>query len=384
MDYYEQLGVAKNASADDIKKAYRELAIKYHPDKNPGNKEAEEKFKEISVAYEVLSNPEKRARYDQFGHEAYTSQGGGGGADFNHAQDIFNAFFGGGGFGGGGGFNFEDLFGGGGGRRRNPNAPVQGEDLRYDLTIDFEDAMYGAEKELQIPHLVKCSDCNGSGAAEGAQKKSCPHCGGSGVETVSQGFFSVRQTCRACGGKGQTIDKPCRTCGGSGKKRITEPVKIRIRPGMDSGNQLRVSGMGNAGDRGGAPGDLYIYLTVRPSRIFHREGNDLICEVPVPFSVAALGGELDVPTISGKSTIMVPKGSQHGRVLRLAGKGVPSLRGGGRGDLHVRLVIETPVDLSREQQELLQKFQESLGKNNTPQHNNFVNNAGAFLRSDKD
>ena len=384
MDYYEQLGVAKNASADDIKKADRKLAIKYHPDKNPGNKEAEEKFKEISAAYEVLSNPEKRARYDQFGHEAYTSQGGGGGADFNHAQDIFNAFFGGGGFGGGGGFSFEDLFGGGGGRRRNPNAPVQGEDLRYDLTIDFEDAMYGAEKELQIPHMVKCSDCNGSGAAEGAEKKSCSHCGGSGVETVYQGFFSVRQTCRACGGKGQTIDKPCRSCGGSGKKRITEPVKIRIRPGMDSGNQLRVSGMGNAGDRGGAPGDLYIYLTVRPSRIFHREGNDLICEVPVPFTVAALGGELDVPTISGKSTIMVPKGSQYGRVLRLAGKGVPSLRGGGRGDLHVRLVIETPVDLNKEQQELLKKFQESLGKNNTPVHNNFVNNAGAFLRSDKD
>ena len=383
MDYYEQLGVAKNASADDIKKAYRKLAIKYHPDKNPGDKAAEEKFKEISAAYEVLSNPEKRARYDQFGHEAYTSSGGAGAGGGANAQDIFNAFFGGGGFGGGGGFSFEDLFGGGG-RRRNPNAPVQGEDLRYDLTIDFEDAMYGAEKELQIPHLVSCPDCKGSGAAEGATKKSCPHCGGSGVETVSQGFFSVRQTCRACGGKGQTIDKPCRSCGGSGKKRITEPVKIRIRPGMDSGNQLRVSGMGNAGDRGGAPGDLYIHLNVRPSKIFHREGNDLICEVPVPFAVAALGGELDVPTITGKSTIMVPKGSQFGRVLRLAGKGAPSLRGGARGDLHIRLIIETPVELNKEQQELLKKFQDSLKKENSPQHNKFVSNAGAFLRSDKD
>ena len=383
MDYYEQLGVAKNASADEIKKAYRKLAIKYHPDKNPGTKEAEEKFKEISAAYEVLSDPDKRARYDQFGHEAYTSSGGGGGgADFNHAQDIFNAFFGGGGFGGGGGFNFEDLFGGG--RRSNPNAPVPGEDLRYDLTIDFEDAMYGAEKELQIPHTVSCPDCHGSGAGEGATKTRCAACGGSGVETVSKGFFSVRQTCRACGGRGQKIDKPCRSCNGSGKKRITEPVKIRIRPGMDTGNQLRVSGMGNAGERGGAPGDLYICLTVRPSRIFHREGNDLICEVPVPFTVAALGGELDVPTISGKSTIMVPKGSQHGRILRLAGKGVPSLRGGVRGDLHIRLVIETPVELTKEQQELLKKFQESLTKENTPLHNNFVNNAGAFLRSDKD
>ena len=359
MDYYEQLGVAKNASADDIKKAYRKLAIKYHPDKNPGNKEAEEKFKEISAAYEVLSDPDKRARYDQFGHDAYTSSGSGGG-----------------------GFSFEDLFGGG--RRSNPNAPVPGDDLRYDLTIDFEDAMYGAEKEIQIPHTVTCPDCKGSGAAEGATKTQCPHCGGSGVETVSKGFFSVRQTCRHCGGKGQSIDKPCRSCGGSGKKRITEPVKIRIRPGMDTGNQLRVSGMGNAGDRGGAPGDLYILLNVRPSRIFHREGNDLICEVPVPFAVAALGGELDVPTISGKSTILVPKGSQHGRILRLAGKGVPSLRGGVRGDLHIRLVIETPVDLNKEQQELLKKFQESLGKNNTPLHNNFVNNAGAFLRSDKE
>ena len=383
MDYYEQLGVAKNASADDIKKAYRKLAIKYHPDKNPGNKEAEEKFKEISAAYEVLSDPEKRSRYDQFGHEAYTSSGGGGGADFNHAQDIFNAFFGGGGGGFSGGFNFEDLFGGGGGRRRNPNAPVQGEDLRYDLTIDFEDAMYGAEKELQIPHLVSCPDCKGSGAAEGATKKNCTRCGGAGVETVSQGFFSVRQACRACGGKGHTIDKPCRSCSGSGRKQVVEPVKIRIRPGMDSGNQLRVSGMGNAGERGGAPGDLYIYLTVRPSRIFHREGNDLICEVPVPFSVAALGGKLDVPTISGKTTIMIPKGSQHGRILRLAGKGVPSMRGNGRGDLHVRLVIETPVNLSKEQQELLEKFNETLEKGNTPLHNSFVANAGAFL-ADKD
>ena len=382
MDYYEQLGVAKNASADDIKKAYRKLAIKYHPDKNPGNKEAEEKFKEISAAYEVLSDPDKRARYDQFGHEAYTSSGSGAGGGGANAQDIFNAFFGGGGFGGGGGFSFEDLFGGG--RRSNPNAPVPGDDLRYDLTIDFEDAMYGAEKEIQVPHTVTCPDCKGSGAAEGATRTQCSHCGGSGVETVSKGFFSVRQTCRHCGGKGQSIDKPCRSCGGSGKKRITEPVKIRIRPGMDTGNQLRVSGMGNAGDRGGAPGDLYILLNVRPSRIFHREGNDLICEVPVPFTVAALGGELDVPTISGKSTIMVPKGSQHGRILRLAGKGVPSLRGGGRGDLHIRLVIETPVDLSKEQQELLKKFQESLGENNTPQYNNFVKNAGAFLRSDKD
>jgi len=376
-DYYEELGVARNASAEDIKKAYRKLAIKYHPDKNPGNKEAEEKFKEVSAAYEVLSDPEKRARYDQFGHEAYTSAGGGGTADFSHAQDIFNAFFGGG--GGGAGFNFEDLFTGGS-RRRNPNAPVPGDDLRFDLTISFEDAMYGAEKELQVPHLVNCPECKGSGAAPGAVKKTCPRCGGSGAETVSQGFFSVRQTCRACGGRGQTIDKPCPACGGSGKKQQVDPVKIRIAPGVDTGNQLRVPGMGNAGERGGAPGDLYVFINVRPSRIFHREGNDLICEVPVPFGVAALGGKLDVPTISGKATIVIPKGSQFGRVLRLAGKGAPSARrGGSRGDLHVRLIIETPVNLNKEQQALLEKFTASLGKSNTPVQNAFVENAGNYL-----
>ena len=377
-DYYQILGVERGASQDEIKKAYRKLAIKYHPDKNPGDKAAEEKFKEISQAYEVLSNPDERSRYDQFGHDAYTNAGHGGGFDSHRAQDIFSQFFGGG-FGGGG-FSFEDLFGGG--RQSNPNAPVPGDDLRYDMEIDFEDAMYGAEKQITIPRLQTCDSCHGSGCEAGTGKKTCPTCRGTGSQTISQGFFSVRQACSHCRGTGQIIEKPCRKCSGQGRVQIKDSFSIRIPPGVDTGSQLRVSGRGGAGLRGGQNGDLYVVFHVHENRIFARKGDDLICEVPVPFTIMANGGIIDVPTIAGKTKMRVPAGTQSGSIMRIKGKGSPNLRRGTRGDLHVRLVVETPVKLSKEQQELLDKFNASLNNSNTPKSENFVKEAKQFLRGD--
>ena len=379
-DYYETLGISKGASADEIKKAYRKLALKYHPDRNQGDKKAEEKFKDISIAYETLSNPEKRQQYDQFGHDAYTRQGGGGGGyDYQRAQDIFSQFFGG---GGGGGFSFEDLFGGGR-SRRDPNAPRRGDDLRYDLEIDFEDAMYGVEKTIDITKMEKCSECHGSGCAEGSGKKSCSRCGGSGSYTVSQGFFSVRQTCPACGGSGQVIEKPCRSCRGRGQVQVKRQRTIRIPAGVDTGSQLRDSGQGGGGINGGPAGDLYIFIHVRPSAVFERDGNNLYCEVPISFAVAATGGTVEVPTISGKAKLNVPAGTQSGQILRLKGKGAPSLRRGmGRGDLHIRVIVETPVNLSKEQKALLEKLAETFTENNTPRHKEFVKRAGNFLRGE--
>lgn len=377
-DFYETLGVAKNASADEIKKAYRKLAIKYHPDKNPGNKEAEEKFKEVSAAYETLGNPEKRSQYDQLGHDAYTRSGGGGGAggfNYQQAQDIFSQFF-----GGGGGFGFEDLFGGG--RRADPHAPQRGEDLRYALEIDFETAMYGDDKKINVTRLENCDSCGGSGCAPGSGRKSCPRCKGSGMLNISQGFFSVRQPCPNCSGTGQIIEKPCPKCHGEGRVRSTAPLSIHIPAGVDDGSSLRVSGKGSAGLRGGPAGDLYVILRVRPSNVFQRDENDLLCEVPIPFALAAAGGDLFVPTISGKTRIKVPAGTQSGTILRIKGKGAPSLRGGGRGDLHVRLLVETPVGLSREQQELLEKFNASLTPKNQKRQSEFAERARNFLQGD--
>ncbi len=314
-DFYQTLGVDRNATLDDLKKAYRKLAIKYHPDKNPGNKEAEEKFKEVSLAYETLSNPEKRRQYDQFGHDAYTSsQRGGAGPDFN-AQDIFSQFFGGG--GGGGGFSFEDLFGGGGGRRRrDPNGPVRGNDLRYDLEIDFEDAVYGAEKRITIPRLVECPDCSGSGCEPGTGRKTCTQCGGQGRIHVSQGFFSIQQACPKCQGTGQIIEKPCRKCHGQGRIRQEKSFSLRIQPGVDTGSQMRVAGKGEDGLRGGAAGDLYVVIHVRPSAVFQRSENDLKCEVPISFEAAVAGGTVEVPSLTGKTKMRIPPGTQSGTVLR--------------------------------------------------------------------
>ena len=378
-DFYETLGVSKNASADEIKKAYRKLAVKYHPDKNQGNREAEEKFKEVSAAYETLSNPDKRRQYDQFGHDAYTRSGGGGGAggfNYQQAQDIFSQFFG----GGGGGFGFEDLFGGG--RRANPNAPQRGEDLRYNLEIDFEDAMYGVDKTISIPRQETCKECSGSGCESGSGKKTCSRCGGSGTLNISQGFFSVRQPCPSCGGSGQIIEKPCKKCHGQGRTQVTSPLQIHIPAGVDTGSQLRVSGKGGAGLRGGSAGDLYVVIRVRASKVFIREDNDLLCEVPVPFAVAAAGGEVDVPTISGKTKIRVPAGTQSDTVLRLKGKGAPSLRGQGRGDMHIRILVETPTGLSKEQLELLEKFNASLTEKYHRRQSEFAERAKNFLKGE--
>ena len=377
-DYYQVLGVEKSASAEEIKKAYRKLAIKYHPDKNPGNKEAEEKFKEVSLAYEVLSNPDKRRQYDQFGHEAYTSSShGGGGADFRHAQDIFSQFFGGTG-------GFEDLFGAFGGGRRNYNGPVDGNDLRYDLEIAFEDAVYGADREITIPRMENCPECSGSGCAKGTSKKRCSRCGGTGQQTISQGFFSMRQPCSACGGTGEVVEKPCPHCHGRGQVRTERSFQLHIQPGVDNGTRLRVPGKGEAGIRGGQPGDLYVFISVRESEIFDRNGNDLLCELPVYFARCTAGGVVDVPTISGKTKMRIPAGTQSGSILRLKGKGMPSLRGGSRGDLHVRVVVETPTHLSKEQLQLLEAFTNSLEEKNHPRRKNYTEKAGNFLREDKE
>ncbi len=381
MDYYEMLGVAKGASADEIKKAYRKLAIKYHPDKNPGDKAAEEKFKEVSRAYEVLSDDKKRREYDQLGHSAYTSSGagrpgGGAGPGFD-PYDLFSQVF-----GAGGGGNFEDLFGGSG-RRRDPNGPQEGADLRYDLEIDFEDAVYGAETKLTIPRLTTCDSCNGSGAEAGSSKSKCVRCGGSGYVTASNGFFSVRQPCQSCRGRGEIIDKPCKKCRGEGRVRVEKQLQVRIPPGVDTGSRLRVTGEGESGVRGGPPGDLYVFIHVRPHAVFVREGNDLLCEMPVPFKVAAEGGLIEVPTIAGPAKMKIPEGTQSGTVLRLKGKGVPALRGGGRGDLHIRIQVEVPTGLTAEQKALLEKFESSLGAKNYPKRSQFENTARNFLRENK-
>ena len=376
-NFYETLGVAKNATADEIKKAYRKLAVKYHPDKNPGNKEAEEKFKEVSAAYETLGNPEKRQQYDQLGHEAYTRGGGGGGAggfNYQQAQDIFNQFFG----GGGGGFGFEDLFGGG--RRANPNAPSRGEDLRYDLTIDFEDAMYGVDEKIDVSRHETCDKCNGSGCEAGTGKKTCTRCKGAGSLNMSQGFFSFRQTCPSCGGTGQIIEKPCTKCHGQGRVVKSAPLQIHIPAGVDTDSQLRVSGKGGAGLRGGPAGDLYVVIRVRESNVFARDGADLLCEVPVSFATAAAGGEVEVPTISGKTKIRIPAGTQSDAIFRVKGKGAPSLRRTGRGDLHVRILVETPASLSAEQLELLKKFDASLTDKNRRKQTEFAERAKRFLK----
>ena len=377
-DYYEVLGVAKTATPDELKKAYRKLAIKYHPDKNPGNKEAEEKFKELSQAYEVLSDPQKRQQYDQFGPDAFSSSArsqsasGAGFGGFHDPFDIFSQVF-----GSAGGSIFDDLFGGG--SRRNPNGRQDGSDLRYDLEIDFEDAGYGADKKIVIPRLDACDRCNGSGCEPGSSKVRCNRCGGSGQISMAQGFFSIRQACPACGGTGQMVKNPCTKCHGEGQVRVEKTLQIHIPPGVDTGSRLRVAGEGEGGRNNGRNGDLYVVIHVRPHDVFRREGNDVLCEVPIDFVTAALGGVIEVPTISGKAKMRIPEGTQSGTVLRLKGKGVPSLRGGYRGDQHVRIFVEVPTALSKDQKDLLQKFAQSCGTNVNPMRESFLEKAKRFF-----
>ncbi len=376
-DYYDILGVNKSTPASEIKKAYRKLAVKYHPDKNQGDKAAEDKFKEISQAYEVLSDKKKRAQYDQYGHDAFTNSGGASaGGGFHDPYDIFSQVFGGG--GGGGGSIFEDLFGGGG-SRRSASAVRDGSDLRYDLEIDFEDAVYGADKKIQIPRLDSCSTCKGSGCAPGSSKVTCTRCGGSGQVSMAQGFFSIRQTCPSCGGAGQMIKKPCPKCSGDGRVRVEKSLQIHIPPGVDTGSRLRVAGEGEGGYRGGRSGDLYVVIHVKQHGVFQREGNDILCELPIDFPLAAMGGVVDVPTVTGKAKMKIPEGTQSGTVLRIRGKGVPSLRGGGRGDQHVRIFVETPKGLSKEQKKALKEFSEASNPKNYPEQESFLKKANPFL-----
>lgn len=365
-DYYEVLGIDRAASESDIKKAYRKLALKYHPDKNPGDSAAEEKFKEASAAYEVLSNPDKRRQYDQYGHEAFT-RAGRAGAPHVDPFDLFSQVFGG---GGGGGSIFDSFFGdrGGGGSR----GPRPGSDLRYDMEIDFEDAVFGADTTIEIPRTVNCQTCGGSGAKPGTSSKRCSHCGGTGQVTMAQGFFSIRQGCPYCEGAGEVIDSPCSDCRGQGRVRRQKSIQIHVPAGVDTGSRLRVTGEGDAGGRGAPPGDLYVVLHVREHGVFRRDGLDLACDIPVPLHTAVLGGSVNVPTISGKAQIKVPPGTQSGTVFRLKGKGVPSLRGGGRGDQHVRVIVEIPTNLAADQKKAAEAFARATGKENYPLREKFL------------
>lgn len=370
-DYYSLLEVGRNATPDELKKAYRKLAMKYHPDRNPGNKEAEEKFKAISSAYEVLSDDTKRRQYDQLGHEMYT-KGGRGGMGGMTAEDIFAQAFGGSDF-------FSNLFGGG--RRQSPNAPVEGDDLLYELQIDFEDAMFGLERKIDVPRSETCGVCKGSGCEPGTSKHTCPQCNGSGQMTMSQSFFSIRQPCSYCQGSGSVIEKPCHACRGQGTVRRRKTLTVRIPAGVDTGSRLRLAGEGEAGLRGGPPGDLYVRIRVRPHEIFSREEQDLYCAVPIPFHVAALGGDIEVPTINGKVNMTIPAGTQTGAELRLKGRGVPSLsKGRPRGDQYVKVIVEVPTNLSRDQKEKLQAFAGACTDNIHPRLKAFIEKAKRFFK----
>lgn len=375
-DYYELLGVSRNDDASTIKKAYRKLAIKYHPDKNPDDAKAEERFKEIGEAYEILSDDEKRAAYDRYGHAAFEGgMGGGGGGGFHDAADIFSQVFGGGG-------GFEDFFGGGGGRRgggRQRSAKRSGSDLRYDLDITLEETAVGVEKELEIEKEAVCKSCDGKGSKSSGGVTQCRTCGGRGVVTRQAGIFVQQTTCPDCGGSGEVIKDPCSDCNGSGTVQETSRIKIRIPAGVDSGTRLRSSGNGDAGLRGGPAGDLYVFIDVEDHEVFEREGENLFCEVPMPFGVATLGGELKVPTLEGKSSIKIPGGTQGGTVFRLRGKGIKDLSSGYKGDLHVEVKVEVPTKLNSDQKEKLKHFTESIGEKNSPIEEGFFEKAKKFF-----
>lgn len=374
-DYYQILGVSRNATEGEIKKAYRKLAVKYHPDKNPGDKSAEEKFKDVSEAYDVLSDSKKRAQYDQFGSDFFRAGGPGGaggsaygsGGPFRNPYDIFSQMFGGS-SGMGGEDIFSQMFGGGGhssGHTRRA-APRKGKDLEYKLGISFSDAVFGAEKRIRLTKYDVCNSCSGTGAAPGSSRKSCPVCGGSGQVRSGGGFFSHASVCSACDGTGQVNTSPCSICSGTGRVRTSKELLVKIPPGVNNGSKLRISREGEAAARGGEPGDLYVVLQVESDSLFTREGNDIYCEVPVDFATAALGGIVEVPTLAGKTRLKIPENAQSGMMLRLKGKGVPALKGGIRGDQLVKIKVETPAKLSSGQKELLQELQKSLTEGNMP------------------
>ncbi|MBS1201905.1 MAG: molecular chaperone DnaJ [Chromatiaceae bacterium] len=368
-DYYEVLGVARNASEADVKKAFKRLAMKYHPDRNPGDKRSEEQFKEAKLAYDVLSDPKKRSAYDQFGHAGVEAGAGGfgGPGDFAGAgsfQDIFGDVFG-------------DIFGGRTGRRAG-----RGSDLRYDLTLTLEEAVAGKEVKIRIPTLVDCQFCGGSGAKPGTSPKTCPSCRGAGQVRMQQGFFSIQQTCPQCRGSGHVIEEPCGHCRGRGRLQEEKTLSVKVPAGVDTGDRIRLAGEGERGEHGGTPGDLYVQVQVQEHPIFTREDSHLFCEVPIGFVIAALGGEMEVPTLDGKVMLKIPAGTQTGKMFRVRGKGVKPVRGGPVGDLICRVIVETPVNLTERQREILREFDQSVqegGSRHSPQSSTWLDGVKSFF-----
>lgn len=372
-DYYEVLGVEKNASEAELKKAFRRLAQKHHPDRNPDDKESEEKFKEAKEAYDVLTDARKRAAYDQFGHAGVDpSMGGGpGGAGFGAGGASFADIF---------GDVFGDIFGGG--RAGGGQRVYRGADLRYNLDLSLEDAVAGTTVKIRVPTLVQCTTCNGSGAKPGSKPETCTTCGGHGQVRMQQGFFSVQQTCPRCHGSGSMINDPCGTCGGHGRVRDNKTLSVKVPAGVDTGDRIRLAGEGEAGENGGPPGDLYVQVRVKDHPIFKRDDNNLYCDVPISIVTAALGGELEVPTLNGKVVLKIPAESQTGKLFRLRGKGVKPVRGGPIGDLLCRIVVETPVNLSARQKELLAEFQKTMeqgGSTHNPQASSWLDGVKKFF-----
>ncbi|MCP3866943.1 MAG: molecular chaperone DnaJ [Gammaproteobacteria bacterium] len=370
-DYYEVLGVNQNASEAELKKAYRRLAMKYHPDRNTGGqgKDAEQKFKDAKEAYEILSDAQKRAAYDQFGHAGVDpSMGGGGpgGAGGASFSDVFGDVFG-------------DIFGGG---RGGGSRVHRGSDLHYNLQLSLEDAVSGTEVKIRVPTQVICNACKGSGAKKGSSPKTCSTCGGHGQVRMQQGFFSVQQTCPTCRGKGTVIDDPCTVCHGGGRVQQHKTLSVKVPPGVDSGDRIRLAGEGEAGDAGASPGDLYVQVAVKEHAIFSREDNHLFCEVPISFVIAALGGELEVPTLDGKVMLRIPHGTQSGKMFRMRGKGVKPVRGGPVGDLLCRVMVETPINLSDAQKALLKEFEQSMegtGSKHSPHSSSWLDGVKKFF-----
>jgi len=356
-DFYEILGVNRDANDDEIKKAYRKLAMKFHPDRNPDNPKAEEQFKEAKEAYEILSDSQKRAAYDQYGHAGVDPQaGGGGGAGMGGFADAFSDIFG-------------DIFGGGGGRSGGGRSNVyRGADLRYNLEISLEEAARGAETRIRIPTMEECDDCSGSGAKKGTEPKTCPTCNGHGQVRMQQGFFSIQQTCPKCHGTGRYIPTPCPSCHGAGRKKTHKTLSVKIPAGIDEGDRIRLTGEGEPGVNGGPPGDLYVQVHLKAHSVFQRDHDDLHCEMPISFTVAALGGEIEIPTLDGVAKLKIPAETQSGKIFRLRGKGIKGIRSIGHGDLLCHVAVETPVSLTDRQKELLKEFEE-ISQGNAEKHN---------------
>ncbi|MEO7167395.1 MAG: molecular chaperone DnaJ [Chthoniobacterales bacterium] len=374
-DYYEILSVERTASGDEIKRSYRKLAVKFHPDKNPDDPSAEENFKELGEAYDVLMDEQKRSAYDRYGHAAFAQGGRGAGGGFHDPFDIFREVFGS--SGGGAGGIFESFFGGSQAER---DGTQRGSDLRYDMQITLEEAAFGVEKEIEVRKLGTCDKCQGSGAASGSRVVTCPTCRGRGQVVSARGFFQVSQTCTHCRGVGEVVENPCDACAGEGRAEKTSRIKIKVPPGIAHGSRLRSTRNGEAGVRGGDQGDLYIVVHVQEHPIFQREDDNLFCEVPISFTMAALGGEVPVPTLEGKASLKVPAGTQSGQSFKLRGKGVAHVTGRERGDLFARLLVEVPTRLNGEQRQKLEEFAALCGEDNSPLHKSFFERAKEFFR----